>query len=304
VNNAALDRVRSTIKQPLADIARDIDTLFDGILAVPPDASGRLILAIRYAAMGSGKRLRPLLVCASADLFGVPRAQSLRAGLAVECIHVHSLIHDDLPCMDDDDLRRGKPTVHVAFDEATAVLAGDSLLALGFEILANPLTHPDAERRCELVRELALAAGASGMAGGQMLDLLPSQSAVDLEAVARLQRLKTGALISWAVEAGAILGGATPEVRLSLRGYSQNLGLAFQIADDLLDILGDEDAVGKKLRKDETQGKETFVTLLGTERATRQAKILVGQAIDHLHLLGQRTSVLEDIARFAILRDH
>jgi farnesyl diphosphate synthase len=228
---------------------------------------------------------------------------SLRAGLAVECIHVHSLIHDDLPCMDDDDLRRGKPTVHVAFDEATAVLAGDSLLALAFEVLANPETHPNAEVRIELVGDLARAAGASGMAGGQMLDLQPPQKPTDMEAIARLQRLKTGALIGWSVECGAVLGRARTEERLSLRGYAQNLGLAFQIADDLLDVSGEPSCVGKRLRKDEAQGKETFVSLLGEERARRQAEILVDQAIEHLHAFGQEADLLAAIARFAINRD-
>jgi farnesyl diphosphate synthase len=303
MSSAALDIVAGELERPLAQIAVDIDLLFDELLPVPRDPSARLFRAIRYSAIGTGKRLRPLLACASGDLFGVPRAQSLRAGLAVECIHCHSLIHDDLPCMDDDELRRGKPTVHVAFDEATAVLAGDSLLAVAFEILADRRTHPDAERRCELARELAHAAGASGMAGGQMLDLLPTGSPADLEAVTRLQRLKTGALIGWAVEAGAILGGAGAEARLSLRGYAQNLGLAFQIADDLLDLRGDEHTVGKRLRKDDAQGKATFVTLLGEAPARKQAEMLAEQAIGHLHSFAHVAEVLKSIARFAILRD-
>ncbi len=228
---------------------------------------------------------------------------SLRAGLAVECIHAHSLIHDDLPCMDDDDLRRGKPTVHVAYDEATAVLAGDSLLALAFEILCDPQTHPSAEVRAELTKELAHAAGAFGMAGGQMLDLLPIQGPVDIDKIARLQRLKTGAIIGWAVESGAILGRAGQDARTSLRGYAQNLGLAFQIADDLLDVSGDPSAVGKRLRKDEDQGKETFVTLLGEERARRQAEMIVDQAVEHLRDFGHSAALLAAIARFAINRD-
>lgn len=291
------------IDQPLGIIAAEIDGLFGRLLVPPVDASSRLVEAMRYAAMGGGKRLRPLLTCASADLFGVPRTMSLRAGLAVECIHVHSLIHDDLPCMDDDDLRRGKATVHVAYDEATAVLAGDSLLALAFEILCDPQTHPKPEVRSELARELAHAAGASGMAGGQMLDLLPMAQPADLEDIARLQRLKTGAIIGWAVEAGAVLGIANIEERVSLRGYAQNLGLAFQIADDLLDISGDQDSVGKRLRKDVAQGKETFVTLLGEERARRQSEMLVEQAIEHLHAFGPAGGLLAAIAHFAINRD-
>jgi farnesyl diphosphate synthase len=288
--------------------AADIDTLFESLLADPPDGRARLFQAMRYAAVGGGKRLRPLLAIAASSLFAVPRARALHAGLAVECIHVHSLIHDDLPCMDDDDLRRGKPTVHRAFDEATAVLAGDAFLALAFEILADPNTHPSGEVRAELTLELARASGAAGMAGGQMLDLLCESGAgdcasLDIEAITRLQRLKTGALIAWSVDAGAILGAASPEQRTSLRGYAQNLGLAFQIADDLLDCEGDEATAGKRLRKDEAAGKVTFVTLLGAERARRQAEMLIDQAIDHLRSFGDRARLLEAIARFAISRD-
>ena len=303
MSTAVLEIVQRTIAEPLAEVAREIDALFDQQLPQPPDASARLVTAMRYAAIGAGKRLRPLLVCASGDLFGVARTQSLRAGLAVECIHVHSLIHDDLPCMDDDELRRGKPTVHVAFDEATAVLAGDSLLALAFEIVTHPMTHPNAESRCELARELAHAAGACGMAGGQMLDLIAMHDKGDLEAVTRLQRLKTGALIGWAIEAGAILGGASVDMKVSLRGYAQKLGLAFQIADDLLDLFGDEATVGKKLRKDEEQSKETSVSILGAERARQQATMLVEQAIEHLRPFGPSAELLAAIARFSIARD-
>jgi farnesyl diphosphate synthase len=284
-------------------IAADLDTLFDAMLSVPDDPRSRLFNAMRHAAIGGGKRIRPLLVCASAELFDVSRARALRAGLAVECIHVQSLIHDDLPCMDDDDMRRGKATVHVAFDEATAVLAGDSLLALAFEILTDDLTHPSAQVRSELACELARAAGAEGMAGGQMLDLLPSEAGMDVEAVARLQRLKTGTLIGWSVEAGAILGSASPEHRTSLRGYAQNLGLAFQIADDLLDVEGDAAVVGKRVGKDEEQGKATLVTLLGPDRARQQAAYLAQQAIDHLHCFEGRAGLLVELAEFAVRRN-
>lgn len=291
------------IHEPMLRTAADMDAMFDELLRVPSDPSARLVEAIRHAAIGGGKRLRPLLACASADLFDVPRSRSLRAALAVECIHVHSLIHDDLPCMDDDELRRGRPTVHVAFDEATAVLAGDSLLALSFEVLSDPRTHPSPEIRCELTLELARAAGAAGMAGGQMLDLAPAADA-DVAAITRLQRLKTGALIGWAVEAGAILGQAGASQRTSLRRYAQDLGLAFQIADDLLDSGGDEGKCGKRLRKDEAQGKITFVSLLGEDRARDQAEALVRQAIDRLRDFDDRGGVLAAIAQFAIRRDH
>lgn len=284
-------------------VRAEIDALLDIALAVPGDARDRLYEAMRHAAIGGGKRLRPVLVLASAELFGVPREYALRAGLAVECLHVHSLIHDDLPCMDDDDLRRGKPTVHRAFDEATAVLAGDALHALAFEILADPLTHPDGAVRCELARDLAVAAGAAGMAGGQMLDLLP-QDVTDVDGVIRLQRLKTGALIVWCVEAGAILANASLSARMSLRGYGQCVGLAFQIADDLLDVEGNEASAGKRLRKDQEAGKASFVSLLGVERAREQARMLVEQAKDHLRPFGSDLSLLHAIADFAISRDH
>jgi farnesyl diphosphate synthase len=283
--------------------AADIDSLFETILADPPDQRRRLFEAMRYAAVGGGKRLRPLLVTSSSALFDVKREHALRAGLAVECVHVHSLIHDDLPCMDDDDLRRGKPTVHRAFDEATAVLAGDALLALAFEILADPPTHPEPLVRAELSLELARAAGAAGMAGGQMLDLMPPDDAFDFEAITRLQRLKTGALIGWCVEAGAILGHASPEHRTALRGYAYCVGLAFQIADDLLDVDGDEAKAGKKLRKDDSQGKVTFVSLLGVDRARRQADMLVEQAIEHLQPFGPSADTLRTIARFTVRRE-
>ncbi len=300
-----IDTIRATVAlgPSMRRAAADIDALFEAILPDPPDPRSRLFQAMRYAAVGGGKRLRPLLTIAASDLFGVPRESAVRAGLAVECVHVHSLIHDDLPCMDDDDLRRGKPTVHRAYDEATAVLAGDSLLALAFEILGDPAMPVSGDIRAELVFELARAAGASGMAGGQMLDLFPSE-ALDLDSITRLQRLKTGALIGWCVEAGAIMGQATPEARTSLRGYAHCLGLAFQIADDLLDHDGDEARVGKKLRKDDDQGKATFVTMLGVERARQQSRLLVDQAIEHLQSLGRGSELLAAIARFSISRDH
>jgi farnesyl diphosphate synthase len=246
--------------------------------------------------------MRPLLVTASCRLFNVDEERALRVGLAVECIHVYSLIHDDLPAMDDDDLRRGKPTLHRAYDEATAILAGDSLHALAFEILADEATHEDPFARTELVAELARAAGPAGMAGGQMMDL--SADGFDLSLVTRLQQLKTGALIGWCLEAAAIMGRVPPDGRTSLRGYARDLGLAFQIADDLLDAEGDEAKTGKRVGKDGDAGKETFVSLLGTERARQQAQMLVDQAIAHLHAYGEEADLLRDIARFAIVRDH
>ncbi|MDB5721531.1 MAG: polyprenyl synthetase family protein [Alphaproteobacteria bacterium] len=302
-----LDQVQSrrpALGQALAETATAIDRLFDRTLAVPRDSRGRLVEAMRYAAIGGGKRLRPLLVLASGALFGVPRNHLLRAGMAVECIHVHSLIHDDLPCMDDDALRRGRPTVHIAYDEAVAVLAGDAFLALAFETLASPSTHPDAQVRSHLVLALARRSGAAGMAGGQMLDLAAEAEAeLDLDAVTRLQRLKTGALIRWSVGAGAILGDAPADAIASLMAYAQCLGLAFQIADDLIDAAGDESCAGKRLRKDGDRGKKTFVGLLGIDRARDRAERLADQAEDHLRDFGPAADLLRDIARFAVERD-
>ncbi|RZM09521.1 MAG: polyprenyl synthetase family protein [Sphingomonas sp.] len=287
----------------IADVSVEIDRQFDMLLAVPDDPRADLYRAMRHAAMGGGKRLRPVLLFATATLFDVDRACAARAAAALEAIHVYSLIHDDLPAMDDDDMRRGKPTVHKAFGEACAILAGDCLHALAFEWLADPDTHPDPFVRADLVLDLARAAGPTGMAGGQMMDLKAEGSRFDLPTVTRLQQMKTGALISAAVEAGAILGRVPPAGRIGLRGYAHDLGLAFQIADDLLDAEGDEALAGKKLRKDEVAGKETFLTLLGAERAREQARMLVDQAIAHLRAYGKEADLLRDIARFVLERD-
>lgn len=287
----------------LSEVGADIDRRLDQFLAIPDDPRANLYRAMRHAAIGGGKRLRPLLVFATGRLFNLDRDAVGRSGAAIECIHVYSLIHDDLPAMDDDDMRRGKPTVHRAFDEATAILAGDSLHALAFEILADPNTHPDPFVRSELVLDLARAAGPAGMAGGQAMDLEAEKSTFDLPTVTRLQALKTGALIACSVEAGAILAKVPPEGRTGLRGYARDVGLAFQIADDILDVEGDEAAVGKKLGKDEGAGKETFLSLLGLDRAREQARMLVDQAIAHLHAFGPEADLLRDIARFTLERD-
>lgn len=286
-----------------AEVAAGIDRLFDQLLAVPADPRGPLYEAMRHAAVAGGKRLRPLLVRAAGDLFHVDRTLTLRVGAAVEAMHVYSLIHDDLPCMDDDDMRRGKPTVHKAFDEATAVLAGDSLHALAFEWLCDPVTSADPFVRGELCCELARAAGPAGMAGGQMMDLAAETSNFDLPTVTRLQQLKTGALIAFSVEAGAILARIPPEGRAPLRAYSRDIGLAFQIADDIMDIEGDEALAGKALHKDAAAGKATFVTLMGIERAREQATALVDQAIGHLASFGDEAALLRAIARYVVERD-
>ena len=295
----------SAVLEPaLAEVGAEIDRAFEALLTVPADARGRLYEAMRYAAIGGGKRIRPVLVVAACDLFNVARERAIRVALAVECVHVYSLIHDDLPCMDDDDLRRGKATVHRAFDESTAILAGDSLHALAFELLADEATHEDPFVRSELVCELARAAGPAGMAGGQMMDLRAAETKLDLAAVTRLQQLKTGALIGWCLEAAAIMARVPAEGRTALRGYARDIGLAFQIADDLIDHEGMQEKAGKRVGKDEAAGKETFVSLLGPERARQQAAALLDQAVDHLRSYGEEADLLRAVARFAVERDH
>ena len=286
-----------------ARIAAGVDHLFEQSLTDRCDGRDRLCQAMRHAGIGGGKRLRPLLTVAASRLFGIDEARALRAGAAIEAIHVYSLIHDDLPCMDDDDLRRGKPTVHKAFDEATAVLAGDCYHALAFELLADERTHEDPFVRSELVLELARASGIDGMGGGQAMDLAAEGVQLDLQGITRLQQLKTGALIEYAVEAAVIMGRVVPEGRARYRGYARNVGLAFQIADDLLDHEGDEEAAGKRLHKDAEAGKATFVSLLGADRARTQAQMLVTQAIEHLHGHGTEADLLRAIARYAVERD-
>ena len=285
-------------------IQSEVDGAFDAFLPVPQDTRARLVEAMRYAAIGGGKRVRPLLVCATAQLFGVTRQAAVNVGCAVEAIHAYSLIHDDLPCMDDDDLRHGKPTLHKQFDEATAVLAGDCLHALAFDILTMPDTSSDPFVRAELVAALAKASGHEGMAGGQMMDIVSDEEDYDLRQVTRLQQLKTGALLAASVEMGAILGRVPPEGRTHLRAYARDIGLAFQIADDLLDVEGDEEKAGKALRKDEGQGKQTFVTLMGRDAARAQAEMLVEQAGQHLASHGSDAALLVELARFVVKRDH
>ena len=286
-----------------ARVAAKVDAIFSSYLASSNDGRDRLFEAMRYIGVGGGKRLRPLLTVATGRLFGLAEDRAVRAGSAIEAIHVYSLIHDDLPCMDDDDLRRGKPTVHKAFDESTAVLAGDCFHDLAFEIIADPATHEDPFIRSELVIEMARASGPQGMAGGQMLDLAAQGQALDIGTITRLQQLKTGALIEFSVEAGCIMGRVAPEARTPYRGYARDIGLAFQIADELLDHAGDEAAAGKRLHKDADAGKATFVSLLGEDRARQQCSMLVGQALDHLRDHGEEADLLRAIARYVEERD-
>ncbi len=298
------DKGAALLSSALSEICADVDAALDTLLAVPDDPRCPLIEAMRHAAIGGGKRMRPLLVRAAGALFSLDPEGLLRVGLAAECIHVYSLVHDDLPAMDNDDMRRGKPTVHKAFDEATAILAGDSLHDLAFEILADEETHPDPFVRINLVRALAKASGTNGMAGGQMMDIAAESAVFDLPTITRLQQLKTGALIGFCLEAAAIMAHLPPEARTGLHGYAHDLGLAFQIADDLLDIEGDAAVTGKAVGKDAQAGKQTFASLLGPERAREQARMLVEQAKAHLHDFDERADLLRAIADYVIERDH
>ena len=293
----------SALARSFERIQREVDAEFDALLPVPDDARARLVEAMRYAAIGGGKRVRPLLLSATAGMYRVDRECAVRAGCAIEAIHVYSLIHDDLPCMDDDAMRHGKPTVHCAFDEAIAVLAGDSLHALAFEILSMPEISSDPYIRAEMVQALAAASGWSGMAGGQVMDIAAGNQQFDLHTVTRLQQLKTVALLGVAVEMGAILGHVPEEGRTHLRAYARDIGLAFQITDDLLDHEGDENKAGKALRKDKRQGKATFVSLMGADKARDQAQALAEQAVGHLSGHGEEADILRALARFIVERD-
>jgi farnesyl diphosphate synthase len=286
----------------LEQAAQLTDVALDKLLVVPPGLESRVYQAMRYSALAPGKRLRPFLVLASAHLFGVAQRYALQVAVAGEMVHAYSLVHDDLPAMDNSDLRRGRPTCHKEFDEATAVLAGDGLLTAAFEVLADPDTHGDPAVRCELVTALAGAAGAAGMVGGQMIDLIAEHQTLDIGAITRLQRMKTGALIAFSCEAGAILAKAPHELRTALRGYAHDLGLAFQIADDLLDVEGSAAETGKPVGADVASGKATFVSILGVTRARAQAELLIRQAIAHLDLFEQRAELLREAARFVITR--
>jgi farnesyl diphosphate synthase len=299
----------------LNQIAKDTDSLLDQLLGAQPvgyelGRPQRLLEAMRYAGLGAGKRFRPFLVVESAALFGVPRPHALSVGAALECVHCYSLVHDDLPAMDNDALRRGRPTVHKAFDEATAILAGDGLLTFAFDILSRPETHPSPSVRIDLVTALARAAGLGGMAGGQMLDLAAEgrfdggrvQRLGETEVVT-LQAMKTGALLSFACRSGGILGEASEAERAALERYGSAVGRAFQIADDLLDVEGDPALVGKQTGKDAEAGKATMVGILGTEGAKSRLRVLVAEAASALAPFGDAAAILIDAARFVAERD-
>ena len=292
----------------LSAVAEEIETLLDRLLAPEPledetARPARLLEAMRYACLGGGKRLRPFLIVETATLFEVARERALMAGAALECVHCYSLVHDDLPAMDDDALRRGRPTVHKAFDDATAILAGDGLLTVAFEILARPETHPDPSVRAALVLALGRAAGPGGMVGGQMLDLAAEgrfgiKAALEEDDIRTLQAMKTGALLRFACAAGAILGRADANDQDALERYGRALGEAFQIADDLLDVEGDATTVGKATGKDAAAGKATFVSALGIAGARTRLRALVAEAENALTPFGARAGVLRATAHF------
>jgi len=294
--------ISPSLSAAMVHAATSVAETMERILPKSSFAEQKLFEAMRYSVLGGGKRLRPFLVLNAAQLFGVDEDCALRAAASIECLHCYSLVHDDLPAMDNSELRRGQPTVHIKFDEATAVLAGDALLTIAFEILADPRTHEDPNVRCSLVAALARAGGANGMIGGQMLDLIAETTDLDIGAITRLQRMKTGELIACAAEMGGLLGKASSPHLAALRAYAHDLGLAFQIIDDLLDAEGTPEETGKPTGRDEKAGKATFVTILGADRARAQAKLLSEQAVQHLSLFEGRAKNLEDVARFVVDR--
>ena len=286
----------------LTETAAAVEAVLDAELPRPAGAQARLFEAMRYSILGGGKRLRAFLVRSGARLAGAGDGGALLVAAAMEMVHGYSLIHDDLPAMDDDDLRRGKPSCHAAFDEATAILAGDALLTLAFELLADPRVHPEPSVRCELVRAMAKAAGGGGMVGGQMIDLAAEHGGADYELTVTLERMKTGALIAFGCEAGAILANRDAGFRRSLREFGYDVGLAFQVIDDLLDVVGDEAALGKTVGKDAAAGKATFVAALGLEGARREATALVDRAVARLEGFGEGAGPLRAFGEYVLAR--
>jgi farnesyl diphosphate synthase len=290
------------VEAALGEAAVAVNQTLEMLLPPVAGPERRVVEAMRYAVMGGGKRIRPFLVVNSARLFNVAEASALRVAAAIELLHSYSLVHDDLPAMDNADLRRGRPSVHRQFDEATAILAGDGLLTLAFEVLADPETHADPQVRANLGLALARAAGAAGMVGGQMIDLEAQHSPLDIAAITRLQRMKTGAIIAFSCESGALLAKASDAARHALHNYAHDLGLAFQIADDLLDVEGSESATGKPVGQDQVAGKATFVAVLGVDEARRRARFIADQAASHLDFFENRADLLKAMARFVVTR--
>ena len=294
---------QALLQEALGEAARAVNAELERLLPRTDAPYGRVQDAMRYAITVGGKRMRPFLILQGSALFGAPGERALRAAAAIEMVHTYSLVHDDLPCMDDDDLRRGQPTTHRKFDEATAVLAGDALLTLAFELLADPATHPDAEVRCRLSARLARASGAEGMVGGQMMDIVAPGHAFGPEEVALLQRMKTGALFEFSCEAGPILGQAAAADVERLRAYAHDLGLAFQIADDLIDATSTAERAGKAVGKDAEAGKATLVSLMGVEGARREAMRIAERAAAVLEPYGAPAEALRRLPAFLVERD-
>ncbi len=291
-------RLTAALRESAAAVERAIDTL----LPLPEGGEARLLEAMRYATLGGGKRLRGFLVMETAKLFSVSPTCAARVAASVEMLHAYSLVHDDLPAMDDDDLRRGKPTCHRAYDEATAILVGDALQCRAFEVLSEHDTHSDPLVRADLVCALASAAGARGMVGGQMIDMLAADKALSPPEITRLQTLKTGKLIQYSAEAGAILGRAPAAHRHLLAAYGRDIGAAFQIADDILDVESTSEELGKAAGKDQASGKATLVSVLGVERARAHATMLAEQAAAHLDHFGENADLLKALARYMVTR--
>lgn len=291
-----------TLQQAMDQVVEQVEKTISRLLPETDLPEARLFDAMRHGTLNGGKRLRPFLVMQSAAMFNVDPNRARRVAAAIEFVHCYSLIHDDMPAMDNADLRRGEPTVHKAYDEATAILAGDALQSLAFQVLAENDTHPDPHVRCELVTSLARAAGGHGMCGGQMLDLIGEKEEFDVGTLSRLQRMKTGMLFEFSSEAGSILGKSDDMHRKALRNYARDLGLAFQVTDDILDVEGNVIEMGKDSGKDEDSGKSTFVSAMGVEAAKMRAEMLVQQAIRHLHVFGGRAGMLVELAEYVLER--
>lgn len=292
------------IENKLEEIASQVGEVIDELLPDQIETSeGRLLEAMRYSTLSQGKRIRPFLTVVSSKLFGVSMDSSLQTAAAIELIHSYSLVHDDLPAIDNDDYRRGQPSCHKKYGEAIAILTGDSLLTYAFEILADEGTHRDPAVRTELIKHIARASGFAGMVGGQVIDVLSEKKDIELSEIIRLQMMKTGALFSISCEAGAIMGRASRNLRSALRAYANNVGLAFQIIDDLLDAEGTREETGKKVNKDNEAGKQTLVGVLGAQKARAHAEMLVTQANEHLSPFGSQANLLKDLSRYVVSRN-
>lgn len=290
------------LQTAMDDVAEALERTLTRLLPDTDLPESPLFDAMRYGVLDGGKRLRPFMVVETAKLFNVDSYRARRVAAALEMVHCYSLIHDDLPAMDNSPMRRGKASVHTQYDEATAILAGDALLTLAFEILSHSDTHEDPRVRCQLITELAKASGGHGMVGGQMLDLIGENEEFDLGTISRLQRMKTGQLMCFACEAGAILGKAGEPQRKALKNFAHDLGLAFQVTDDILDVEADPADTGKPANQDDNAGKSTFVSEMGIDNAKERAEMLIGQAVRHLHIFGGRADVLRDLADYVLGR--